>query len=120
MAVNMTSDAEIERLTAAVADRFAASAKAAPLGQAKMSASLKSPVLVDRLASAVAQRLAARAGSSNIDRLASAVAHRLSASTGAARLASGAARHFAGDLIWSDPELDRLVSSVGARLSNSQ
>ena len=114
MADAKTSDADIERLAAAVADRFNASSRTVHLA-ASQATRTRIPGLVDRLASAVGQRLAARAGT-NIDRLASAVAQRLAASTGAARLASSAARHFAGDLVWGDPELDRLVVGVAGRL----
>lgn len=117
MAGTKVPDGNIERLAHAVADRFSASAHAARLsGTASTLAS--SPTLVDRLASAVGQRLAARAGG-DIDKLASAIAHHLAASTGAARLASAAARHFAGELVWSDPELDRLVTEAAVQLKTT-
>jgi len=99
----------VERLAAAVADRFSASARAPRLGDPQVKS--KKVALIDRLASAVGQRLAARSGA-NIDVLASAVAHRLAASPGAARLASGAARHFANELIWSEAQLDQMVGAA--------
>ena len=117
MANKNRPDGEIERLTAAVADRFAASAKTVRLAGSRPELSAKAS-LIDRLASAVAQRLAARSGA-NIDLLASAIAHRLAASPGAARLASSAARQFAHELIWTEPELDHLVNAAQAGLAAS-
>jgi hypothetical protein len=111
-----TPDPELERLASAVTERFAASAGAARLlTTPTQPVPGAEPSVLNRLASAVAQRLAARSGP-NIDLVASAVAHRLAASQGAAPLVRGAARQFAGNLAWSEPDLDKLVQTVAAKL----